>query len=76
MSGKYDLEFTREFLRKAKFLESDPHSGKPLKGGLTGLYSLRQGDYRIIYGISKGIDHHRRSPELRIRMSQDTISVY
>jgi mRNA interferase RelE/StbE len=27
------------------------YAGKPLKGGLEGLYSLRIGDYRVVYQI-------------------------
>ncbi len=68
MSEKYKLLFTREFLRKLKeldrqvqirilrgikILEENPLSGKRLKGRLNGLLSLRIGDYRIIYQISK-----------------------
>jgi mRNA-degrading endonuclease RelE of RelBE toxin-antitoxin system len=36
-----------------KTLETDPYAGKPLKGTLIGLYSLRQGQYRMIYSVSK-----------------------
>ena len=32
-------------------LTEDPYSGKPLKGDKKGCYSLRYGDYRIIYEI-------------------------
>lgn len=34
-------------------LESNPYSGKPLKGELSGYYSLRVWPYRIIYTIHK-----------------------
>ena len=68
MSKKYKLIFTREFLRRLKkldrevqirilrrlkILEGKPFSGKRLGGRLSGLLSLRIGDYRIIYQISK-----------------------
>ena len=32
-------------------LSKDPKAGKPLKGNYNGLYSLRVGDYRVIYAI-------------------------
>ena len=68
MSKKYKLLFTREFLRRLKrldkevhikvlrrikILEEKPFSGKRLGGRLSGLLSLRVGDYRIIYQITK-----------------------
>jgi len=68
MSKKYKLFFTREFLRRLKkldreiqirilrrlkTLEGKPFSGKRLGGRLSGLLSLRIGDYRIIYQVSK-----------------------
>jgi len=33
-------------------LEIDPRSGKPLRGELSGKWSIRIGDYRIIYIIN------------------------
>ncbi|MBC7131265.1 type II toxin-antitoxin system RelE/ParE family toxin [Candidatus Bathyarchaeota archaeon] len=68
MSGKYQLVFTSEFLKRlkkldreaqirvlkgVKVLEENPFSGKRLRGSLSGLLSLRIGDYRIIYQVSK-----------------------
>lgn len=48
-------------------LVNDPFIGKPLKGIKKGCYSLREGDYRVIYEVhkSEGIIHimtvgHRR----------------
>lgn len=36
-------------------ISENPHQlGKPLFGELTGLFSARRGDYRIIYGIDEG----------------------
>ena len=32
-------------------LEQNPHAGKPLAGELTGVWSLRRGDYRLLYRI-------------------------
>ncbi len=69
MSGRYETVFSKEFLKKmrnlgkkeqimilkkVKTLESNPYAGKPLKGALIGRYSLRQGNYRVIYSISIG----------------------
>jgi len=34
-----------------KRLETDPVLGKPLRGNLSGKWSIRSGDYRIIYTI-------------------------
>ena len=70
MKPKSKLAFTKEFLRRLKqldkqtqirilknlkTLEEDPFAGKQLTGRLTGLFSLRVGDYRIIYQPSKSI---------------------
>jgi mRNA interferase RelE/StbE len=30
-------------------LETDPRAGKPLIGELAGIWSLRRGDYRVLY---------------------------
>ncbi len=66
MSERFELSFTKEFLRKIKkldrkaqirilksikTLEESPYSGKRLTGRLKGLMSLRQGEYRIIYQV-------------------------
>jgi mRNA-degrading endonuclease RelE of RelBE toxin-antitoxin system len=34
-------------------LETDPYVGKPLRGDLADKWSLRNGDYRVIYAISE-----------------------
>jgi len=41
------------FIVVIKTLETNPYQGKRLKGKLTGDYSLRVGDYRIIYTINE-----------------------
>jgi mRNA interferase RelE/StbE len=68
MKTKPELVFTKEFLRrleqldkktqirvlkKLRTLEEKPFIGKRLTGHLTGLLSLRIGNYRIIYQISE-----------------------
>jgi len=45
LAGQRILETIKENLTK------DIYSGKPLKGRYEGLYSLRVGDYRVIYKI-------------------------
>lgn len=64
----YEVEVTsrfgKEFLRLPKSvrlrvsskideLEVDPHSNKALHGDLAGLFSLRVGDYRVIYSVNE-----------------------
>ena len=34
-------------------LETNPYAGKPLRGDLTGKWSLRSGNYRTIYEINE-----------------------
>ena len=36
-------------------LAGNPHLGKPLKGELSGEWSLRIGEYRVLYTIDKNI---------------------
>lgn len=48
---KSDESVKRRFLEKVDLLAENPASGTPLKGRLKGLFSLRFGDYRIIYEI-------------------------
>lgn len=43
----------RRILGKASELADDPYEGKMLKGELSGLFSLRVGDYRVIYWIDE-----------------------
>ena len=38
-------------LEKTLDLGSNPYLGRRLKGELNGLYSLRAGDYRVVYWI-------------------------
>jgi len=66
MSKRYNLVFTKEFLKRlkeldrqvqirmlkeVKILEENPFAGKRLRGRLSELLSLRIGDYRIIYQV-------------------------
>lgn len=66
MKEKFEVEYTPLFLkrienldreakvrilREIKTLESNPYAGKPLRGELKGIFSLRIGDYRVLYQI-------------------------
>jgi len=50
---KLDKNSKIEIIKKLKRLKNNPRLGKPLLGRLTGLWSLRIGDYRAIYQIKK-----------------------
>jgi mRNA interferase RelE/StbE len=49
-------------------LETDPRAGKPLIGELAGIWSLRRGDYRVLYRID---DRHRRVEIARVGHRRD-----
>ncbi len=68
MKSKFELFFTKEFLRRMKkldrpsqiriikelkILENQSFAGKQLVGRLSDLFSFRVGDYRIIYQVSE-----------------------
>jgi mRNA-degrading endonuclease RelE of RelBE toxin-antitoxin system len=68
MKKKFELVFTREFvkrlkrldreeqiriLRDLKILEEKPFAGKQLVGRLSEVMSFRVGEYRVIYQISE-----------------------
>jgi len=46
-----DREVQVRILREVSTLKTTPHAGKPLRGEWKGVYSLRVGDYRILYQI-------------------------
>ncbi|WMT52615.1 type II toxin-antitoxin system RelE family toxin [Ferroplasma acidiphilum] len=48
---KCDKDIRNRILKSLRRLEDDPEIGKPLTSILTGLWSLRIGDYRAIYQI-------------------------
>jgi mRNA interferase RelE/StbE len=48
---KCDKAIRNRILKSLRKLETDPESGKPMTSILTGLWSLRMGDYRAIYQI-------------------------
>ncbi len=67
MKAKFEVRFTPRFrkrlkalkrqlqiriLRQTKILKSNPYLGKKLRGPWRGIYSLRIGDYRVLYQIS------------------------
>ena len=49
-------------------LESEPRGGKPLIGGLAGIWSLRRGDYRVLYRMD---DRERRVEVARVGHRRD-----
>ena len=44
-----------KIMSKIQSLSTDAHVGKPLVGPLKGKWSLRVGEYRIIYEIGKAV---------------------
>lgn len=48
---KIDKNLYSRLLTAIEALKTNPHQGKQLKGKLTGDYSLRIGDFRVIYTI-------------------------
>ncbi|WP_456487493.1 type II toxin-antitoxin system RelE family toxin [Candidatus Alkanophaga liquidiphilum] len=60
VSRKFDRRFSNlsrevqdRIVEKLKALQERPELGKPLKGKLRGLRSLRVGKYRIIYQVDE-----------------------
>jgi len=63
---KLDSELQRRISSQLLDLEVQPEAGKRLHGNLKGLFSLRIGDYRVVYEIRKDkvilhMVEHRRS---------------
>jgi mRNA interferase RelE/StbE len=67
-SGEFEIEFASSFskrmrmlnketqvriLRELDVLRANPYAGKPLRGEWKGVFSLRIGDYRVLYQIKK-----------------------
>lgn len=50
---KADKKLYSRFILAIESLKTNPFQGKYLKGKLAGDYSLRLGDYRIIYTVYK-----------------------
>ncbi len=46
-----NLALTKRIIKLIESIPSNPSLGKPLKGDKQGCYSLRSGDYRIIYEV-------------------------
>jgi len=68
LKAKFEIRFTPRFLKNIKVLDreiqvrilreinilkTNPYVGKPLRGEWKGIYSLRIGDYRVLYQIKK-----------------------
>ncbi len=50
---KFDPQTKRRIDSTIRILETDPYAGKPLRADLVGKWSIRTGDYRVIYLISE-----------------------
>lgn len=48
---KLPADLKRRIDAQVRILENQPFSGKRLRGGLEGSYSLRIGNYRVIYSV-------------------------
>ena len=48
-----DREVQVRILRGINILKTNPYVGKPLRSEWKGIYSLRIGDYRVLYQIKK-----------------------
>lgn len=50
---RVDKKLYSRFITAIETLKTKPYQGKRLRGKLAGDYSLRMGDYRIIYAVRK-----------------------
>ena len=50
--NRSNRKFFQRIIKKIEALEKEPKAGKPLVGNHKGEYSLRVGDYRIVYEIN------------------------
>ena len=50
--NRSDRKLFLRIIKKVEALEKEPRAGKPLVGNHKGEYSLRIGDYRIVYEIN------------------------
>ena len=48
---RLSLDVRRRIDTQLRMLETDPIAGKALRGDFTGTYSLRVGEYRVLYAI-------------------------
>jgi len=68
LKGKFKLEFTLRFrksfmklsrevqlriIREVRVLKVNPYVGKSLKGPWKGVYSMKIGDYRVLYLVEE-----------------------
>jgi len=68
LKEKFEVRFTPHFLKKIKALDrevqvrilrevnvlkTNPYAGKPLRGEWKGVYSLRVGNYRVLYQVKR-----------------------
>jgi mRNA interferase RelE/StbE len=48
---RLDIQTNQRIISSIEDLSGNPFLGKPLRGELKGLYSLRIGKYRVIYSV-------------------------
>ncbi len=65
---KLPKQVQRAVVEALTALESDPRAGKPLIGELAGIWSLRRGDYRVLYRIN---DRERGEEVARVAHRRD-----
>ncbi len=61
-------QFQKAVVSALVSLGGDPRAGKPLTGELSGIWSLRRGDYRVLYRID---DRARRIEIARVGHRRD-----
>jgi mRNA interferase RelE/StbE len=66
--GKLRKQVQRAVVAALTALETDRRAGKPLIGELVGIWSLRRGDYRVLYRID---DRERRVEIARVGHRRD-----
>jgi len=70
LKAKFEVRFTPRFLKRIRSLDrevqvrvlrevgvlkTDPYVGKPLRGEWGGVYSLRIGDWRVLYQVKGNV---------------------
>jgi len=70
LKTKFEVRFTPRFLKRIRALDrevqvrvlqevnvlkTNPYAGKPLRGEWKGVYSLRVGDYRVLYEVKGNV---------------------
>jgi len=67
---KLDRQTNQRIIRSIEDIALKPFLGKPLRGELQGIYSLRVGEYRVLYSINT------RKRELIVHVAKHRSKVY